>query len=338
MECKYDISAEIIQKNSRNESFFGRKNDTINLMKIISGSSNQALAKAFAAYLKTSLCNVEMFMFPDGERRIRIIEDIVEQHVIIIQSTSTPVDEHYMELFFLIDSARRSGASQITVIMPYFGYQRQDHVFRDGEAVSLEVIIQIFQSLKIDNLISIDMHTSRIPDLFPSTITVSHLSALQLFAQKIKQENWITPDTILISPDMGGIRRVKILSELLSSMPYAAIEKNRDLTTGSLNESKIGKGNIKGKKNAIIIDDMIASGGTIHEATKLLRKSGIKEIMVFTTHAVFSPKASEVLSKLPVSKIFVTDSVKISQQEKIENLEILSITPLLAKEVSKMVK
>src|SRR5437879_5659851 len=121
-------------------------------MKIFSGISNKPLAEKIAHASHVPLSPVEEFIFPDGERRVRIVENVVEEHCVIIQPTSTPVDQHYMELFFLIDGLRRSGAAQVTAVVPYFGYQRQDHVFRDGEAVSLEVIIKILSSLKIDRL------------------------------------------------------------------------------------------------------------------------------------------------------------------------------------------
>lgn len=306
-------------------------------MKVISGSSNKPLAQDIAYHLGTSLSAVDTMIFPDGERRIRIVESMVEEHVVIVQSTTTPVDENYMELFFLIDSARRSGAAQVSIIMPYIGYQRQDHIFRDGEAVSLEVIIKLLQSLDIDSLISVDMHTSRIPELFPSKIAVSHLSALPLFAEKIKQENWNNTSTILISPDMGGIRRIKMLSQLLDNMPYAAIEKNRDLTTGSLNESKLGEGTITNQTSAIIVDDMIASGKTILEASHLVKKLGIKKVFVFATHAIFTKESENTLKKADIEKIYITDSVHVLHIKQFPNMETISIAPLLAKEIQKMV-
>lgn len=299
------------------------------IMKIFSGSANKPLAEKIAKDIALPLSTVETFVFPDGERRVRITENVVDEHVILVQSASTPVDQQYMELFFLLDGLKRSGASQITVVIPYFGYQRQDHVFRDGEAVSLEVIIKILDSLKINRLISIDMHSSRIPDLFPSRIAVSHVSALELFAKKIKHEKWNTKDTILISPDMGGIRRIKILSEMLENMQYAATEKNRDLESGKLEEHTLGEGSVTGKKRAIIVDDMISSGGTMVSATSLMKKYGVEEVHTFATHAVFSSDASEVLQSSLIQKVFVTDTVYIPEEKKFEKLEIMSVDEIL---------
>ena len=302
-------------------------------MKIFSGSASQPLAEKIAQEFKLPLSPVDMFVFPDGERRVRVTDNVLEEHCLVVQSASPSVDEHYMELFFIIDSLRRSGASLVTVVLPYFGYQRQDHVFRTGEAVSLEVIINILSSLKVDNVVSVDMHASRIPDLFPTRIHVSHLSALPLFAEKIKKEGWDTNETILVSPDMGGIRRIKMLSELVDGMPYIATEKNRDLETGSLEESRIGEGELGNAKRAVIVDDMISSGGTIVSAAKLLKQFGVEEMYTFVTHSVFSNDAPTILQLSDVQKIFVTDTVTVTKEKQFEKLEILSVAPAIVKEI-----
>src|SRR5260221_2633468 len=230
-------------------------------MKLFSGSANKALTEAVAKELNKPLSLMDVHVFPDGERRIRVHDNVVGKRAAVIQSASTPVDTNYMELFFIVDALKRSGAEFVTAVVPYFGYQRQDHVFRDGEAVSLEVMIKMLQSVEVDKVISFDMHSIRIPDLFH--IPVTHLSALPVFAQKIQDKFSDLSDTILVSPDDGGIARVKKLSELLGNMPYAVIGKNRDLVTGAITSEGIESGNVKGKKRALIIDDMISSGGTM---------------------------------------------------------------------------
>ena len=157
-------------------------------MKIISGSSNLLLAEKIAENLHLSLTPREIFIFPDGERRIRIEESVVDEDCVVVQSTATPTDTNYMELFFLVDALKRSGAHRVTLVMPYVGYQRQDHVFRDGEAVSMQVIIKTLEAVGVDKLICVDLHAYRIQELF--TIPVKHFSALPLFAEEIKRQNW----------------------------------------------------------------------------------------------------------------------------------------------------
>jgi len=352
-------------------------------MKLFSGTANKPLAEQIAQKLGTTISSIELFIFPDGERRIRIVERVVDEDCVVIQSASPPVDDNYMELFFIVDGLKRSGAKSITAVVPYFGYQRQDHIFRDGEAVSLEVMIRFIESVGINRLITVDLHASRIPDLFH--IPVEHVSALPVFAEKVREiinnkfeyrisksetnpndgnsndknknqngksfENSnfehlnivsdfgfrISDFPILISPDMGGIRRIKQISELLDGMPWAALEKNRDLESGTIAGDVVREGSIAGKKIAFIVDDMISSGKTIALAAKVLKKVGIEKNYVFATHAVFSEETKKIIMRAPVEKVFVTDSVFIAEDKKFAKLEIVSIGDIIVKEIQKYV-
>lgn len=300
-------------------------------MRIFSGTSNKPLAEKIAKALNLSLSELEIYIFPDGEKRIRILDSVLDQHTVIVQPTSTPADQSYMELFFIVDALKRSGAKSVTAVVPYLGYQRQDHIFRDGEGVSLEVVRRTLEAVGVNRLIGFDFHTVRVPQLFK--IPVSHLSALPLFAERIKKEGWTNGDTTLIAPDKGGIRRIKILSDLLNGMPYGSIEKNRDLVTGEVTAEEIDIQGGELKKRALIVDDMISSGGTIVTAINLLLRKGAEEIYVFATHPVFSDAASEVLQKSAAKKVFVTDSILIPEQKQFNKLHILSISRMVAKEI-----
>ncbi len=309
-------------------------------MKIFSGSSNKLLAQKVAKSLNINLSPLEIFIFPDGERRVRVVDRVVDEDTVVVQSTSPTPDVYYMELFFIVDALKRSGAKSVTAVVPYLGYQRQDHVFRDGEAVSLEVIIETLESIGMDKLITFDLHSIKIPELF--SIPIVHLSALSVFAEKIKEitsgkSNFFEfNDTILVSPDMGGIRRIKILSEMLSDMPYISIVKDRDLKTGNIKSNKIDIDSSQWKKTAkraIIVDDMISTGRTIDAAVDLLIKSGIQESFVFATHPVFSNSSRNILENSKVSKIFVTDSIEVLKEKKFSKLAILSMSGLIAEEL-----
>lgn len=355
-------------------------------MKIVSGLANEPLAEKIASHLGAQLSDREIFIFPDGERRVQVKGNFVDESTAVVQPTAPPVDTNYMELFFLVDALKRSGAEFVTAVVPYLGYQRQDHVFRDGEAVSLEVIVKTLESVGMDRIISIDLHTPKIPDVF--TIPMLHLSALPLFAEKINEllrsglshvandvrypqnnledgsqsslnesrfpgnnkssevgkestfnsfaSGQTTPfrsNAVLISPDMGGIRRIKMLSELLGGMPYAAIEKNRDLATGTVTADKIGEGSINNAKIACIVDDMIASGKTIVTACEVLKNQGVEEIYVFATHPIFAKEAPELLEGSLAKKIYVTDTVKISEDKLFPKLEVLSVAGIIAKAI-----
>ncbi|HXS14704.1 MAG TPA: ribose-phosphate pyrophosphokinase [Candidatus Saccharimonadales bacterium] len=300
-------------------------------MKIFGGNANRYLTEEVAKSLNVPLSLIDVHVFPDGERRIRIHDRVVGQKVAVIQPASTPVDTNYMELFLIVDALKRSGAEHVTAVVPYFGYQRQDHVFRDGEAVSLEVVIKILEMLKIDKLVSFDMHSIKIPDMFH--IPVAHLSALPLFAHEITRRKWHTKDTLLVSPDMGGIARIKKLSELLGNMDYIALEKNRDLSTGAITVDDIDEDSIKGKKRAILVDDMISSGNTILLGASKLHLLGIEEISVFATHPVFSVDAPAKLQESLIQHVFVTDTVSISLDKQFKKLIVLSVADMIAKEL-----
>ena len=294
-------------------------------MRVFSGSANESLATKVADALHLSLSPREIFIFPDLERRIMLQESVLDEDVVIIQSTNTPATENYMELFFLADAAQRNGAKSTTVVMPYMGYQRQDHMFRIGEAVSLHVIIKMLESLSVDRVIAFDLHSIKIPEFF--NIPITHLSALSLFAEEIKKSGWCVDDSVLVSPDMGGIRRIEIISHMLGNMPYVTVEKNRDLATGSVEMAAV-HGELEQK--AIIIDDMISSGGTIVKAAELLLSKGAEEVYVFVTHPIFSKEAPTLLQESPVKKVFVTDTVHVPGERRFEKLEILSIAPQIA--------
>lgn len=298
-------------------------------MKIFSGTSNKFLAQKIAKNLGITLSNLEVFVFPDGEKRVRILDKVLDEEVVVVQSTSTPTDENYMQLFFILDALKRAGAKSATVAIPYFGYQRQDHMFREGEAVSVKVVAKILENLGINKLIAIDLHSIKIKEAFDNPVT--HLSALSVFAKIIKEKGWDKDSVTLVSPDMGGVRRIKILSGMLANMPYAIIEKNRDLVTGTVSAEKItGKIN----KTAIVVDDMISSGRTIELAGKILRKHEVEKIYVFATHAVFSDQAPKILEASEAKKIYVTDTIFVPEEKRFPKLEILSVSSLIANALS----
>jgi ribose-phosphate pyrophosphokinase len=301
-------------------------------MKIFSGSSNKQLANKIAESLGRSLSPIEDFIFPDGERRIQIQVPVLDEDCVVVQSTNPPVDQHYIELFLLIDGLKRNGAKSIIVVMPYMGYMRQDHIFRDGEAVSLLVMIKILESLGITKFIGLDFHTIKVPEMFH--IPVVHLSALDLFAEEIKKQ--LGP-SILVSPDMGGLRRIEKMSELLGGIPWIATVKDRDVNTGTIEINKfdgpLPVSELAGKK-AMMIDDMISSGGTVIESAKLLKEHGVTEVQVFVTHPIFSKEAPKLIQESIIDKVYVTDGVEVSEEKQFEKLRVLSIGEMFGKAIN----
>ncbi len=298
-------------------------------MLIFSGSSNTSLAKKVAKELGKNLSKLEIVTFPDKENRVRVIDKVLDQDVIVVQSTGVSPNRYYIELFFILDSLKRSGAKSITLVIPYLGYQRQDHIFRDGESVSIEVIINIIEGLGVNNVIAFDLHSIKIPEFF--RVPVTQLSALSLFAKEIKKMK--TNDLVLVSPDMGGVRRIKLLADLLDNkIPYISIEKNRDLNTGEVKSTKI---NGEVKKIAVIIDDVISTGNTLISAANLLKKNGAKEIYVMATHGIFAGDASLALENSVIKKIIVSDTIEVRSNRKFNKLQIVSVSPLITQELRK---
>ena len=294
-------------------------------MKLFSGSSNKPLAEKIAKKLWIKVSPIELHVFPDGEQRVKLEDAVKGEDTVVVQSTGIPTDNNYMELFFVLDALRRSAARSIAVVIPYIGYQRQDHVFREGEARSLEVVIRFMETVGATRFIAVDVHSVKIPEIFIKPIT--HLSALPVFAEEIKRLGFTKEDTVLVTPDMGGIRRIKILSELLGGMEHAAVEKNRDLKTGELDVAVMHGGV---KKRAVIVDDMISSGGTIVKACDLLSKNGVEEIYVFATHAVFSGEASKLLQNSKTKIVYVTDTIYVPDEKRFEKLQFLTVAPMIA--------
>lgn len=303
-------------------------------MKIFSGSSNRQLAEKLALKLELQLSPLENFTFPDGERRIQIQDDVLDEEVVVVQSTNTPVDMNYIELFLIMDGLHRSGAKAITVIMPYMGYQRQDHIFRDGEAVSLDVMVRILETMQLSRFITIDPHTIKLEQFFH--VPFSDLTALELFASTVEKNNWNNKDTVLVSPDMGGLRRIKLISTQLNNMGWIATVKDRDLDTGSIViksfEGPLQVSDLEGK-NALIVDDMVSSGKTILECASFLKAHGVSGVKVFITHPIFSKDAPQLLQNSEADKVFVTDSVWIPDDKRFEKLEILSVAEMIANEL-----
>jgi ribose-phosphate pyrophosphokinase len=291
-------------------------------MLIFSGSSNKELTRKVAQGIGLTLGSLEIVTFPDNENRVRVVDEVLDEDVVVIQSTGVTPNLYYLELFFIIDSLKRSGAKSITLVVPYLGYQRQDHIFRDGEAVSLEVIIRLLESLGISKLISFDFHSVRIPQLFK--VPVVQLSALEVFADEINKMN--KDDLILVSPDMGGIGRVSKLSELTDGIPYISIVKDRDLNTGDI-ESAVVNGDVR--KKVIIVDDVISTGKTLVAAANLLKENGAIDISVMATHGIFANDAATVLQNSVINKVLVTDTIEISHKRTFPKLEIISIAKLI---------
>lgn len=327
-------------------------------MRLFSGTSNQPLAKKVAQRLGVGLGKMEIVRFGNSECRVRVKEDVREKTCVVIQSTSAPSDEHLMEMFFMVDALKRSAAKRLLAVIPYFGYARQNQQHRRGECISAHVVSKFIETIGVDELITVDLHEEQISGFFE--IPVSHLSGLPVLAKAIKNyivKQHVSGQYVIVSPDQGGIERARRFlkvkedksgldllalrngsSRTLSSYEQiVVVEKKRDLEKMHVSEAVQVVGDVRDKV-AIIVDDIITSGGTIVNAAKAVKETGAKKVLVAATHADFIEGTVEKLQNSPVEKMFVTDTIKISKEKMFAKLEVVSVAEVLAEKIKEIVK
>ncbi len=299
---------------------------------LFSGSSNQPLAAAVAKKLGIHLGNVDLTRFADGEIRPWIAEDVRDKLVFVIESLSYPMDEHIIELSLMGDAIRRSAPKRLIAVIPYLGYARQDKQHRPGEPVSARVIAEFLGVSKYKEVITVDLHNDAIVGFFQ--IPVTHLSALELIAAELKSEN--LSNAIVISPDVGGVKRARNLAYILD-LPMVVMEKKRFLDRHDTTESFQIIGDVSGK-TCIIIDDIISTGGTIANSAQSLKEAGAARVIIAATHAVLAGDAVKNLANAPIDRLLLTDTVVIPKDKQIAKLQIVSIAPILADAIFRLIR
>lgn len=298
---------------------------------IFSGNSNPSLAFQVATLLRRSLGKVELIRFADSECRVRVEEEVEGKDVFIIQSLSNPVDENLMEFLLLGDAVKRGEARKIIAVLPYHGYARQDRIHRPGECLSAQVVAKLIEAVGFDKLVTFELHNEAILGFFK--IPVVHLSGLSVFRPLVEE---IKNDVVVVTPDAGALKRSQKFSEGLD-LPLALIEKKRDLNQPHKILSMRVVGDVK-DKIAIVVDDVIVTGGTLVNAAYLLKEKGAKQVIAAATHADFVGGADKILQDSPVDKIWVTDTIVIPEEKRFPKLRVLSSAALLAAALEKMVK
>ena len=291
-------------------------------VKIFALNSNKPLAKKIADAVGVPLGKTSVDRFSDGEIRINIEESIRGDEIFIIQSTSAPVNDNLMELLIMIDALRRASASTINVVMPYYGYARQDRKARSREPITAKLVADMLEKAGADRVIVLDLHAAQIQGFFD--IPVDHLMGAPLLADYFLK-NGLEKDAVVVSPDHGGVTRARKLAEFLKA-PIAIIDKRRPKANVAEIMNIIGS--VDGKR-CIIIDDMIDTAGTITLASQALMDAGAKEVYACATHPVLSGPAIERLDKSPVKKIIVTDSIQLPEEKQIDKLTQVSVGPLI---------
>jgi len=295
-------------------------------MKLFALSSNRDLAKKVAAEIGIELGKVEVQQYCDGETGIQIGESVRGEHVYILQSTSAPVNDNLMELQIMMDALRRSSAASINVVMPYYGYARQDRKAKAREPIASKLVANVLQKTGADRLITFDLHAPQIQGFF--NIPVDHLMGSPLIAEYFIRHGLTGDnDVVVVSPDHGGVGRARKLAAFLKA-PIAIIDKRRPRANVAEIMNIIG--DVEGKK-CVLIDDMIDTAGTITLAANALKELGATEVYASCTHGVLSGPAMERINESGINKLVVLDTIDLQDAHKAcDKIVQISIAPMLA--------
>ena len=299
-------------------------------MKLLTGNSNKNLSRKISKYLKNKLVNSSIRKFSDGEIYIEINENIRGNSIFIIQGISSPANDNLMELLICIDALRRSSAKNITAVIPYFGYARQDRKVVPRTAISAKLVSNLITNAGANRIVSVDLHAGQIQGFFD--IPVDNLFSTPIFARHIKNKLKLN-NLICVAPDVGGVERTRALSRRINSS-IAIIDKRRPKPGKSEVMNIVG--NVK-NKNCVIVDDIIDSGGTIVNAAKALKEKGAKDIYVYITHAVLSGEAAQKIEKSQIKKLITTDTIDNSKKvAKSKKVEIISLAPMISEAMKRI--
>ncbi len=299
-------------------------------MKLLTGNSNKNLSQKISKFLKTKLVHSSIKKFADGEIYIEINENIRGNSIFLIQSISPPANDNLMELLLCIDALKRSSAKNITAVIPYFGYARQDRKVAPRTSISAKLISNLITKAGADRVVTVDLHAGQIQGFFD--IPVDNLFATPIFSRHIKK-NVKGNNLICVSPDVGGVERTRALARKLD-VGIGIIDKRRPAPGKSQVMNVIG--NVK-NKTCIIIDDIIDSGGTIVNAAQALINRGAKDVHVYITHGVLSGEAVEKIKKSRIKNLVITDTIDNSNKiKKAKNIEVLSICNLLGEAIKRI--
>jgi len=299
-------------------------------MKLLTGNSNKVLSKNIAKYLKTKLVNSSIRKFSDGEIYVEINENIRGNSIFIVQSISSPANDNLMELLLCIDALKRSSAKNITAVIPYFGYARQDRKVVPRTSISAKLVSNLITKAGADRVVTVDLHAGQIQGFFD--IPVDNLFATPIFARharkKIKSKK-----IVCVAPDVGGTERARALGKLLN-VGLAIVDKRRPKPGQSQVMNVIG--DVKGQ-TCIIVDDIIDSGGTIVNAARALKAKGAKDVFVYITHGVLSGDAVKKIKNSVIKNLVITDTIDNSEKiRNVKNIEVLPISGLIGEAIKRI--
>ncbi|MDB9457224.1 ribose-phosphate pyrophosphokinase [Dolichospermum circinale CS-1225] len=297
-----------------------------NRLRLFSGSANMVLSQEVARYLGMDLGPMIRKRFADGELYVQIQESIRGCDVYLIQPCCQPVNDHLMELLIMIDACRRASARQITAVIPYYGYARADRKTAGRESITAKLVANLITGAGTNRVLAMDLHAAQIQGYFD--IPFDHVYGSPVILDYLISKE--LQDIVVVSPDVGGVARARAFAKKLNDAPLAIIDKRRQAHNVAEVLNIIG--DVKGK-TAILVDDMIDTGGTITEGAKLLRQEGASQVYACATHAVFSPPAIERLSSGVFEEVIVTNTIPIPENNRFPQLVTLSVANLLGEAI-----
>ena len=304
--------------------------EEVNGLKIFTGNSNPKLAADIASEAGVPIGKAMVTRFSDGEIRVKVEESVRGQDVFIVQSGCYPVNESVMELLVMLDTFRRASARRITAVIPYYGYSRQDKKVKPREPVSAKLMANLITCAGADRVLAMDLHSAQIKGFFD--VPVDHLYAGPIIAEYLKTHVVVNNDTVVVSPDEGGVPRARAFAEVLGT-PIAIIVKRRP----EPNRAEVMEiiGDVKGKV-AVMIDDMIDTGGSVALGASTLMDRGAKEVYACCVHPVLSGEAVNKLDESPIKKVIVTDTIPLAPEKQIDKIIQLSVARLLADAIERI--
>lgn len=296
--------------------------------KMFALNSNRGLAEEMACLLGCELGKSSVSRFSDGETQINIEESVRGSEVYLVQSTSLPGNEHIMELLIMIDALKRASASIINVVVPYYGYARQDRKARSREPITAKLIANLLETAGANRVITMDLHAPQIQGFFD--IPVDQLIGVPILTEYFHNKG--LEDIVIVAPDNGGVVRARKMASLLHA-PIALIDKRRP--EPNVSEIMNIVGNIEGK-NAIIVDDLIDTAGTVTLAAEALMEKGVKSVYACCTHPVLSGPAISRIDSSPIRELVVTNTIELPEEKVIDKITSLSVAPLLAEAIKRI--
>ena len=294
-------------------------------MVILAGSSNEPLAQEIADELGKRLIEREIKHFADGETYVQILETVRGKDVFYVQGGNKPVNDNFMEMLITLDALRRASAGRINVVMPYYGYARQDRKDKPRVPITAKLVANMITVAGADRVITADLHSEQIQGFFD--IPLDLLQAMPLIADYIGEHNMDKENLVVVSPDVGSVKRSRALAEKLG-VPLAIVDKRRPKQNVAEVMNVIG--DIQGK-DVIMLDDIVDTGGTLMGGAAALKKMGAKSIIAACTHGLLNGNATERLRDSEIDKFIMTNTVPLPEEKKIDKLEVVSIAPLFAK-------